>query len=117
MAVPLVLDAIASRSVVDVGCGLGAWLAVFKELGIEDIRGYDGPWVDRAQLLVAEDAYEVADLAAPLVCDRRFDLALCLEVAHILDEAVAQQLVESLTSLADVVLFGAAIPGQAGSTT
>ena len=114
MAVPLVLEATAAQSIVDVGCGLGAWLAVFKEHGIDDVLGYDGPWVDRAQLLVVEDEYEVADLAAPLVSERRFDLALCLEVAHILDEEVGPQLVDSLTSLADIVLFGAAIPGQGG---
>lgn len=114
VAVPLVLEAVAPRSVVDVGCGIGAWLAVLEEHGIGDVRGYDGPWVDRSQLLVAEDAFVVADLADPLVAERRFDLALCLEVAHILDEAVAPQLVASLVSLADVVLFGAAIPGQGG---
>ena len=114
VTVPLVLDAIGPRSVVDVGCGLGAWLAVFKEGGIDDVLGYDGPWMDRSQLLVAADEFESADLAEPLVASRRFDLALCLEVAHVLDEAVAPQLVESLTSLADVVLFGAAIPGQGG---
>ena len=47
--------------------------------------------------------------------ERRFDLALCLEVAHILDEEVGPQLVDSLLARR-LVLFGAAIPGQGGST-
>jgi SAM-dependent methyltransferase len=114
VAVPLVLDAIAPRSVVDVGCGLGAWLAVFKEHGIDDVLGYDGPWIDRAQLLVADDEFRVANLERPLAIERRFDLALCLEVAQLLEEEHAPQIVGSLVSLADVVIFGAAIPGQGG---
>ena len=44
VTVPLVIDAISPRSVVDVGCGLGAWLAVFREHGVDDLLGYDGPW-------------------------------------------------------------------------
>ena len=114
VAVPLILDAVSPRSVVDVGCGLGAWLAVFKEHGVADVLGYDGPWVDRSKLLVAPGEFQVADLAEPLASTRRFDLALCLEVAQLLEERHAAQLVESLVSLADVVVFGAAIPGQGG---
>jgi SAM-dependent methyltransferase len=114
IAVPVVLDAVAPRSVVDVGCGLGAWLAVFEEHGVGDIRGYDGPWVDRASVLVAPGAFHVANLEQPLDVGRRFDLALCLEVAQLLEERHAAQLVASLVSLADVVVFAAAIPGQGG---
>jgi SAM-dependent methyltransferase len=114
VAVPIVLDAVSPRSVVDVGCGLGAWLAVFKEYGVSDVLGYDGPWVDRSKLLVAAGEFQVADVTEPLVSTRRFDIALCLEVAQLLEERHAGQLVESLASLADVVVFGAAIPGQGG---
>ena len=96
VAVPLVLDAVSPRSVVDVGCGLGAWLAVFKEHGVADVLGYDGPWVDRSKLLVAAGEFQVADVAEPLASTRRFDLALCLEVAQLLEERHAAQLVESL---------------------
>ena len=41
VAVPLLAEAVRPQSVVDVGCGLGAWLAVFKSYGVEDVRGYD----------------------------------------------------------------------------
>ena len=116
VAVPLILEAVAPRSVVDVGSGLGAWLAVFKEHGVEDVRGYDGPWVDRSQLLIAPGEFIGADLREPLAVDRRFDLALCLEVAHVLEPEHASPLVDALTSFADVVVFSAGIPGQGGST-
>ena len=114
VAVPLILGKIPARSVVDVGCGLGAWLAVFREHGVEDVLGYDGPWVDRSRLLVTPGEFRAADLQEPLEAERRFDLALCLEVAHLLEPGHARRLVDTLASLSDVVLFSAAIPGQGG---
>ncbi len=114
VVVPLLLDEIAPRSVVDVGCGLGAWLGVFVERGVSDVLGLDGPWVDQTLLEIPAAAFRVADLREPLRVGRRFDLALSLEVAHLLEPALAEQLVLSLTSLSDVVVFSAAIPGQGG---
>ncbi len=115
VAVPLILEATTPRSVVDVGCGLGAWLAVFKQHGVEDVLGYDGPWVDRSRLLVAPPEFKGADLREPLVPERRFDLAICLEVAHILEPEHAAPMVEALAALSDVVVFSAGVPGQGGS--
>jgi ribosomal protein L11 methylase PrmA len=40
--VPIVLDLIHPKSVVDVGCALGEFLYIFKENGVEDILGIDG---------------------------------------------------------------------------
>src|SRR5215217_4033202 len=40
--VPLVLELVQPRSVVDVGCGTGEWLSVFEEHGVEDVWGVDG---------------------------------------------------------------------------
>ena len=116
VAVPLIVDAVEPRSVVDLGCGLGAWLAVFKERGVEDVLGYDGPWVDRSKLLVAPGEFVGADLRDPLEVDRRFDLAICLEVAHVLEPECAAPIVATLAHAAPVVVFSAGIPGQGGST-
>lgn len=115
VAVPLIVDAIRPASVVDVGCGLGAWLAVFKQHGVDDVLGYDGPWVDRSYLLVAPDEFQGADLREPLAVERRFDLAICLEVVHMLEPEHAAPVVEALVALADVVVFSAGIPGQGAS--
>ena len=114
VAVPLLIEAVAPRSAVDVGCGLGHWLAVLKEHGVEDVLGYDGPWVDRSRLLIAPPEFAVADLNEPLTVERRFDIALCLEVAQILVPERAESLVETLVALSDVVIFSAAVPGQGG---
>ncbi|MBI3825229.1 MAG: class I SAM-dependent methyltransferase [Candidatus Rokubacteria bacterium] len=113
LVVPIVMELVRPRRVVDVGCGEGAWLAVFREHGAE-VRGVDGDWVDRARLKIPADRFTVADLGAPLRLDERFDLAVSLEVAEHLDPSSAETFVESLARLAPVVLFSAAIPGQGG---
>jgi SAM-dependent methyltransferase len=112
--VPLVIDWIHPQSVVDVGCGRGAWLRVFKQQGVETLVGIDGDYVDREQLLIPADCFSAADLSAPLRRSEVFDLALCLEVAEHLSWRAAPTLVANLASLAPLVLFSAAVPGQSG---
>ncbi len=102
------------RSAVDVGCGVGTWLTVLREKGVGEIRGIDGRWVDRAFLEIPDECFVEADLKAPLLLDKHYDLAISLEVAEHLPPETASTFVASLTGLADFVLFSAAIPGQAG---
>ena len=112
--VPIVLDLTGARSVVDVGCGSGSWLASFRDHGVTRIRGVEGPHVDDSSLEVAPDVVVRHDLRQPLQLDERFDLAVSLEVAEHLPEASAPAFVASLTSLAPLVLFSAAPPHQGG---
>ena len=55
--VPLVVEFLRPASVVDVGCGTGAWLSVFREQGIRGILGIDGGYVDLSSLLVLEESF------------------------------------------------------------
>jgi SAM-dependent methyltransferase len=110
---PLVLDIVKPGSVIDIGCGTGNWLAIAQELGAGEILGVDGPWV-RAQLAIPAAKFIEHDLSTPLKLDRRFDLALSLEVAEHLPASAARGFVQGLCDAADVVLFSAAIPGQGG---
>lgn len=112
--IPLVLEYVRPRSVVDVGCGTGTWLRAFQEHGVTDVMGFDGPWVNRDLLVIPPRQFTIVDLTQPIVPDRRFDLAVCLETAEHLPAAAARGLVASLTSLAPVILFSAAIPFQGG---
>lgn len=114
VVVPALIDLFQPRSVVDVGCGAGLWLSVFREHGVADVLGVDGPWVESAQREIPESLFHEHDLSLPLNLDRTFDLAICLEVAEHLPPDSAQPLVDSLTRLAPIVLFSAAIPGQRG---
>ena len=107
------------HSVLDVGCGVAPWLSAAQELGVTELQGIDGDYVVRKQLLIDPVYFIPADLEQQRLTDvlapgRRFDLAMCLEVAEHLSFMRAPGLVEDLTSLSDVVLLGAAIPFQGG---
>lgn len=112
---PLVVDLVRPASVLDVGCGLGTWLAAFADAGVTDVLGLDGDYVPRAELQIPADRFRPADLATVPDPGRRFDLAVCLEVAEHLPGAVSERLVAMLTAAAPVVLFSAALPGQGGT--
>jgi SAM-dependent methyltransferase len=112
--VPIVLNLLSPKSVVDFGCGRGTWLKAWLENGVETALGLDGDYVDRDKLLIDRDQFRAVDLRAPVRLDRRFDLAMCLEVAEHLPARSARALVGSLAAAAPAVLFSAALPGQGG---
>ena len=112
--VPLVLELIQPKSVIDVGCGVGTWLSVFKELGVEEIVGLDGDHVDKKILQISEEQFSVRNLEKPFQLNRQFDLVVSLEVAEHLSKECAKTFVKTLTELGPVILFSAAIPFQGG---
>jgi SAM-dependent methyltransferase len=115
--VPLVQDIVGARSVVDVGCGTGAWLAEFARCGANRVLGLDGEYVDRSRLLIPRERFVATDLDSNWntpAGEGVFDLAVCLEVGEHLKPERSERLIAMLTSLAPVVAFGAAIPYQGG---
>jgi SAM-dependent methyltransferase len=102
-------------SVLDVGCGLGAWLEVAREMGAGEVAGVDGTWIEPQRVHLRADEFRQQDLEQPLDLGRRFDLVISLEVAEHLRPECAESFVESLVRHGDVVLFSAAIPGQGGN--
>jgi len=113
--VPIVMDMISPRSVVDVGCGVGGWLESFMKRGITDMLGIDGAWVDESQLRIPAESFRKEDINKPFKTGRKADLAVCLEVGEHLDGSAADGLIRNLTETAPVVLFSAAIPQQPGT--
>jgi SAM-dependent methyltransferase len=97
-------------SVVDIGCGVGLYLAEFGKLGAE-ILGIEGSEYALPHSFVREKTL-IHDLTEPLALGKKFDLALCLEVAEHLPENKADILVDSLAKASDVIVFTAAVPGQ-----
>jgi SAM-dependent methyltransferase len=112
--VPFIVDALRCRSVLDVGCGTGAWLSVYRECGAEDVSGIDDDYVDRTRLLIAPDRYQAVDLAHAFDLGRSFDLVQSLEVAEHIPTAASETMVANLCRHGDRVLFSAASPGQGG---
>jgi hypothetical protein len=105
----------AIHSAIDVGCGIGTWLNVLKEKGVEEILGLDGTWVDQNLLVIPQSCFKSVDLSKSVISPPlRYDLAICLEVAEHLPSEHAKEFVSYLTDLSDYVLFSAAIPYQGG---
>ena len=111
---PLLLSFLPVRSAVDVGCGDGSWLSALSALGVNDIMGVEGPWISPQQLKIPTDKVRRMRLDQAIRVERRFDLALSLEVAEHLPPARAESFVADLAALAPAVLLSAAIPGQGG---
>jgi hypothetical protein len=101
-------------SLLDVGAGVGTWLAAARDLGVRDIAGIDGVRSDAVDLHVDADIIATADLNDVVFLGRRFDAVLCLEVAEHLDEASAPALIETLCRHSNLIFFSAAAPGQHG---
>lgn len=103
----------ACHSVVDFGCGTGAWLSTFKQSGIKRVRGLDFARAPKEVFLLEDKEFTEANL-----CEYqnigRFDLCISLEVAEHLPRDSADTFVRSLTSASDLVVFSAAVPDQGG---
>lgn len=113
---PIVLELTGPiASLVDVGCGIGTWAHVAAWLGVDEVIGIDGDYVDRTQLCISPDRFVPHDLSTSVPLTRRFDLAISLEVAEHLPADRAGTFVRDLTRLAPMVLFSAAVPGQGGT--
>jgi len=117
IVVPLVMRIVPDvRSVVDIGCGAGSWLAQFKQAGVPRVLGLDGgAAAEDDQLEIEPQEFRVANLEGDIDLEDSFDLCVCLEVAEHLTEHAAPVIVRNICKLSDVVLFSAAIPGQGGT--
>jgi hypothetical protein len=115
IVVPVLLSLVQVRTVVDFGCGVGAWLKAFEENGVSDYLGLDGDYISPDQMLVNPSSFRPTDLRNLPRLGRAFDMAVCLEVGEHLPARTASHLVARLVEAAPHVLFSAAPPGQGGT--
>ncbi len=113
-ALPRIFEGLNPASLLDVGCGTGTWLKAAIEFGITDIFGIDGVDISPEKLLIPDDRFKCQDLTTSWKLNRRFDVAICFEVAEHLDEKSSEHLIRTITAHSDRVLFAAACPGQDG---
>ncbi len=111
---PILIEIANPRSVLDVGCGAGAWLREWAALGLKDWAGVDGDYVDIDALLIPSERFHRHDLSQPFALGRTFDLVCSFEVAEHIVAARADSFIDSLVAHGDVVAFSAATPGQGG---
>ncbi len=104
--VPLIIETLAPRSVLDIGCGQGEWVDAFAAHGC-DVFGVD--------IAAPEgETFLRHDLAVPLELGRNFDLVLSLETGEHLPASVADTYLDTIVRHADAVVFSAAVLGQEG---
>ena len=110
--VPFVIEEFHPDSVIDFGCGTGAWLHEFYMRGVTTVLGLDGS--EEGHALIPNNSFKVVDLSMPYELEHKYDLAISLEVAEHLPESVADIFVQNITSASDNILWSAAVPGQRG---
>jgi SAM-dependent methyltransferase len=114
--VPIVQNLVNPKSIVDVGCGVGAWLNIWKELHPElKVKGIDTNYFSIDKLLFNVTDFVEADLSKQIPSIGKFDLAISLEVAEHLPPERAKTFIQELCTLSDTILFSAAVPGQEGT--
>lgn len=104
------------KSAIEFGCGAGWFLHYLKEYGVTNLTGIES----------SEDAFKIMNNAIkPLVKKRslnrlinlkkKYDVALCVEVAEHIDEKYSDTLIKSITNHSDTIVFSAATPRQGGN--
>lgn len=101
--------------VADLGCGIGGWMAAAQALGATEIQAFEAPWILQADTVVPKDCIKITDFSAEVLnLEKRYDLAMTIEVAEHLPEAAADGFIKTLVSASDKIVFSAALPGQGG---
>lgn len=103
------------NSILDVGCGRGAWLSVAKRKNIKTVFGIDGDYVDLNTLLISQKEFEKKNIELPFELNTKFDLVQCLEVGEHINIDKSEILVKNIINHGDFILFSAAQPGQGGT--
>lgn len=114
--VPLILRSFAIKSVIDVGCGTGAWLSVFEKNGFKEIRGFDVNDLPQENYFIDKNKIQTnCDFSSSsFSLNATADMTICLEVAEHLSETASNNLIRLLVSSAPIVMFSGAYPGQTG---
>lgn len=107
------------KRIIDFGCGTGYLAKAFAARGVtvEAIDGYSMPDFSKYSNIrfTKVDLNNVAATQTFLnQLGAKFDLAISIEVAEHLNPDVSSSFIEWMTSMADVIVFSAAVPSQDG---
>ncbi|AWM81053.1 hypothetical protein DKL61_12265 [Gammaproteobacteria bacterium ESL0073] len=111
---PIVIKWFKPESIIDIGCGAGAWCNIWKSLHIPNVTGVDGSYVQTDSLLIDSASFIRQDLSQPFILEKKFSIATSFEVAEHIPESKADIFINNLTHCSEIILFSAAPPGQGG---
>lgn len=113
--VPMLIELINPKSVIDIGCATGVWLSQFQKQNIS-ITGVDGNWVKNHKSFINKRDIVYYDFESNknFPINTTYDLAICLEMAEHVSRKMSDKLISILTSLSDVIYFSAATPNSGG---
>lgn len=114
--VPSLLQHYKVGSVLDIGCGNGAWLKAFQDNFINNVEGFDLADLPYEEYIIDKKLIRTnVDMASSkFIINNKVDLIICLEVLEHIPKNKANNVVKYMTNSAPVILFSAAIPGQMG---
>ena len=101
-------------SMLDIGCGVGTWMAAALNLGCSKVHGLEGTVEAQDKLYVPRECISGIDLEGEWTVSGKYDLIVSMEVAEHLTEKAANRLMDNACHATDKILFSAAIPGQPG---
>lgn len=110
---PLICEKFSPRSIVDFGCGRGTWLNAAHKRGVKELVGLDGAWNKDKQINSEIKFLELKDHKQ--VEDKKYDLAISLEVFEHLDLQFCSDLIDTMTACSDIIIFSAAFVAQRGT--
>lgn len=113
--VPLLKDTFKFNSLIDVGCGTGHYLLFCQRTGVADVFGIEGSSAAFKHLLVPNHIVAKHDLRDPYPFQRRWHIAISIEVAEHIDVVDTDNYLKILCDAADLVVITAAPLGQGGT--
>ena len=107
------------QSVIDYGCGIGAYLESALMNKITKLKGFDigGDYVKKYTEKIVQPYIEYLDCTLPLATDE-YDCTISLETGEHIEPSTTNQFVLNIvnsTKKTGTILFSAAQPGQGGS--
>uniref|UniRef100_UPI0022EB16A9 glycosyltransferase family 2 protein n=1 Tax=Falsiroseomonas oryzae TaxID=2766473 RepID=UPI0022EB16A9 len=107
------LDRVKPASVLDLGCGLGAYILDFSLAGVGTTLGVDG--FDPGAKFLKPGHFRQADLSKPVDLGQVFDLVTSVEVIEHIPPAHSDAFIGNIVRHAGhTILFSGAAPGQPG---
>jgi 2-polyprenyl-3-methyl-5-hydroxy-6-metoxy-1,4-benzoquinol methylase len=113
------IDTYKPKSIIDYGCGIGAYLESGLNNNINKLKGFDigGDYVKKYTESRVQPFIEYLDCTKPLETEK-YDCSISLETGEHIETQYSEQFIKNITKSTEengVILYSAAQPGQPGT--